>query len=99
MGTALFYELLTPLTGIFYYWNMIMKRYFEFQSDGYAVFLGHGEELKSALIKFYADSTPMIKPDILYSRCHMTHPTLHERISHIDELMQSEEEEFQKWME
>lgn len=42
MGTALFYELLTPLTAIFEYTNLAMKRSFEFESDSYAVFLGHG---------------------------------------------------------
>lgn len=77
MGTALFYELLTPLTAIFYYTNLAVKRSFEFQSDAYAVFLGHGEELKNALLKLYIDSAPMMKPDKLYSRAHFTHPTLH----------------------
>lgn len=43
MGTALFYELLTPLTAIFEYMNLAMKRSFEFESDSYAVFLGHGD--------------------------------------------------------
>lgn len=76
-----------------------MKRSFEFESDAYAVSLGHGEELKSALLKFYIDSAPMMKPDYLYSWAHLTHPTLHERIEKIDELIRKEEKDYQEWLE
>ena len=33
MGTALFYELHTPIIAVFYFITLVMKRSFEFQSD------------------------------------------------------------------
>ncbi len=42
VGTALFYELHTPIIAIFYLISLVMKRSFEFQSDKYAVRLGYG---------------------------------------------------------
>lgn len=42
IATALFYELHSPIVAVFSLLTLIVRRYFEFQSDGYAVRLGYG---------------------------------------------------------
>jgi STE24 endopeptidase len=80
IGTAHFYELHSPIIAIFSLITLVVKRYFEFQSDSYAVRLGYGKELKASLIKLYKDSAPKMRPDFMYAWINYSHPTLWERI-------------------
>jgi Zn-dependent protease with chaperone function len=48
--------------------------------------MGYGFFLEDALLKLFKDNASKIKPDYLYAWCNFTHPTLHERIEHIEKI-------------
>ncbi|KAF0705819.1 hypothetical protein AaE_014367 [Aphanomyces astaci] len=60
----------------------------EFQADAFAVDLGHGEPLQSALTKISLENLANMNPDTLYSAYHYSHPPLVERLAAISKRMQ-----------
>lgn len=70
--------------------NMIV-RVFERQADSFAVSLGYGEELKSALTKLHVENkgTPVV--DRMYSTVNFSHPHTLERLQYIEKAMKKEE--------
>ena len=98
VGTALFYDLHTPLIAVFQYLSQAIKRRFEFASDAFAVRLGYGPQLRSSLIKLYRDTAPKIRPDPMYAVINYTHPTLYERIEQIDKLMVEGQRAREEWL-
>jgi hypothetical protein len=52
----------------------------EFEADAYAVALGHGEALASALVKLEKDNASFPTAEPLYSALHRSHPPLIERL-------------------
>jgi len=53
--------------------------------DEFAVQLGKKDELAAALIKLHADNLSSPHNDKLYSMYHHSHPTLPERLRHMDD--------------
>jgi STE24 endopeptidase len=76
----------------------VVRRYFEFQSDSYAVRLGYGQELRQSLVKLYKDSAPKIRPDVMYAWANYSHPSLWERIENIDRLIGKQEQQMAAWL-
>jgi STE24 endopeptidase len=66
-----------------YFTNLISRR-FEFQADGFAVSLGHGKDLRQALLKMEEKNKASMNVDYLYSAYHYSHPPLKERLEAID---------------
>ena len=62
-----------------------LSRRFEFQADEFAIGLGRGTQLKSALVKLNNDNLSFPVFDWLYSAWHHSHPPLLERLAAIDE--------------
>lgn len=54
--------------------NGVAKR-FEYQADEFAVSMGFGETLSSALTTLHAANKSVIEPDWLYATWNLTHPT------------------------
>lgn len=98
IGTALFYELHSPIVAVFSLLTLVVRRYFEFQSDSYAVRLGYGQELRQSLVKLYKDSAPKIRPDAMYAWVNYSHPSLWERIENIDRLIVKQEQQMAAWL-
>lgn len=61
-----------------------LRRRFEFEADKFAKILGHGQTLKSSLIKLQEDNLGFPLYDKLYSSWHRNHPEVFERIEAID---------------
>ncbi len=57
------------------------------QADGFAVGLGKGEQLRSALLKMQKENKSSMSVDPLYSAYHYSHPPLEERLAAIDKAM------------
>lgn len=62
-----------------------LSRRFEFGADRFAVGLGRGRELKSALVKLNTDNLSFPVYDWLFSSWHHSHPPLLQRLAAIDE--------------
>lgn len=69
---------------LFQFITVIFKRKFEFEADKFAKNLGHGEALKSSLIKLQKDNLSYPLYDKLYSSWYHSHPELLERLEVID---------------
>ncbi|CAH8438311.1 unnamed protein product [Dicrocoelium dendriticum] len=69
----------------------VLSRCLEFQADRFAVNLGYGTHLKSALTTLQKDNLSFPVSDWLYSMCTYSHPPLLERLSAIDSLMHKNE--------
>lgn len=69
----------------------LFSRMCERQADSYAVGLGHGENLKSALVKLHKENlgTPVI--DWLFSAVRFSHPHTLERLRYVDDAMKKAE--------
>ncbi|XP_060826732.1 CAAX prenyl protease 1 homolog [Bombus pascuorum] len=76
--------ILNPLNVLVQYITNIVKRGFEFEADKFAKILGHGQILKSSLIKLQEDNLSFPLYDKLYSSWHLSHPQVFERIEAID---------------
>lgn len=72
-----------PMQVIRYLTN-VMSRTFEFQADGFAAGLGHGSDLRSALLKMEEENLSSMHVDPLFSAYHYSHPPLIERLKAID---------------
>lgn len=73
-----------PPNVLFQFITVIFKRRFEFEADKFAKNLGHGEALKSSLIKLQKDNLSYPLYDKLYSSWYHSHPELLERLEVID---------------
>ncbi|KZC06235.1 PREDICTED: CAAX prenyl protease 1 homolog [Dufourea novaeangliae] len=76
--------ILIPITTLMQFFSVVIGRRFEFEADRFAKILGHGEELKRALIKLQKDNLGYPLYDRLYSSWHHSHPPLLERLEAID---------------
>ena len=63
-----------------------LSRSHEYEADKYAVKLGLGQTLKSALVSIHRENLSNPDPDILYSLVHYSHPTLMQRLAAIDSM-------------
>ncbi|KOC70223.1 CAAX prenyl protease 1 like protein [Habropoda laboriosa] len=75
--------MLMPLNVFIKFINILLRK-FEFEADKFAKSLGHGQALKSSLIKLQTDNLNYPLYDKLYSRWHHSHPPLLERLEAID---------------
>ncbi|CAL7950153.1 unnamed protein product [Xylocopa violacea] len=64
--------------------TVVLGRKYEFEADRFAKTLGHGEALKSSLIKLHKDNLSYPLFDKLYSSWHHNHPELLERLEAIN---------------
>ena len=74
---------------ITYLTNLISKK-FECQADGFAISLGHGKELRQALMKLEETNKASMNVDPWYSAYHYSHPPLEERLEAIDSALKKE---------
>lgn len=68
-----------------------MRRKWERQADGFAVKMGYGKDLGSALVNLHKDNKEIVCPDTLYSMINYSHPTLEERLVYIEHEMKKNE--------
>lgn len=69
----------------------LMSRSWERDADGFAVRMGYGKDLGSALIKLHQDNKSVMFPDEWYSTFTHSHPTLGERLDYIEKMMKKGE--------
>jgi STE24 endopeptidase len=69
------------------YLTNLLSRRFELQADAFAVRLGLGEHLKKGLVAISKENKASVTPDWMFAALHYTHPTLPERLRHIDAAM------------
>jgi STE24 endopeptidase len=79
--TAVFFE---PFSTLFGYMMSFVSRKFEFQADAFAVGMGYGQELRTALYKMQDENKSSITPDWLFAALHYSHPPLVERLSALE---------------
>ncbi|PNH01004.1 CAAX prenyl protease 1 [Tetrabaena socialis] len=72
------------LGGLIHYGSNVVSRTFEFQADGFAVSTGHGQELRSALLRMEEENKGAMHVDPLFSAYHYSHPPLVDRLAAID---------------
>ncbi|CAK9808162.1 CAAX prenyl protease 1 homolog [Anthophora plagiata] len=76
--------ILIPLNMLLQFITVILQRKFEFEADRFAKILGHGQALKSSLIKLQKDNLNFPLYDKLYSCWHHSHPPFLERLEAVD---------------
>lgn len=86
-----FQFIFSPYNTILAFLMTVLSRYLEFQADRFAVKLGYGRYLKSALTTLQKDNLSFPVSDWLYSMCTYSHPPLIERLSAIDSLLYKKE--------
>ena len=85
VGISLFLTTLwKPVNQVLQFLLTLNTRKNEFQADAFAVNLGYGNKLTSALVKLQIENLSNMNPDPLYSAYHYSHPPLVERLSAID---------------
>jgi len=84
IGLTLFSYIFGPVEHVMSFLMHALSRHFEYQADEYAVKLGY--DLTEALAKLSNSNKSSLIIDPWYSAYHHTHPTLVERIDHINEL-------------
>jgi STE24 endopeptidase len=90
MGLLIIFQyVLSPYFELFSFALTALSRHFEFQADGFAVKLNHGEPLKRALKKLEIDNMAYPFSDFLYAKYHYSHPTLLERLKAVDTMKQN----------
>ena len=80
ISLVLFSFISGPLDELIGFATHVLSRIFEFQADRFAVSLGLGLELKSALLKLEEENKGAMWTDPWYSAYHYTHPPLVERL-------------------
>lgn len=90
IGFILFSDILTPLEAGAQFLMHYLTRKYEYEADEYAVEQGFGKELESALVNLHTENLSAFVVDELYSAKENSHPTLVERVSRIEELIQKE---------
>ena len=63
VGTALFYNLFSPMNSVFEFLTLLITRCFEFQADTFACNQGYGYYLMSGLVKVQVDNVNALNPD------------------------------------
>jgi STE24 endopeptidase len=86
--TAVFFE---PFSTLFGYLMSFVSRTFEFQADAFAVSMGYGQELRTALFKMQDENKSSITPDWLFAALHYSHPPLVERLSALEKEIKKSE--------
>ncbi|KAL1131900.1 hypothetical protein AAG570_011511 [Ranatra chinensis] len=74
----------SPYNSVMSFLLIILSRKYEFQADRFAKSLGKAKFLKKALIKLGKDNLSFPVYDWLYSSWHHSHPTLLQRLKHLD---------------
>jgi STE24 endopeptidase len=85
ISLLLFQFISSPMDEVITFLQNMVSRKFEFQADGFAVSLGHAEQLQSALLKLEEENKSSMHVDPLYSAYHHSHPPLVQRLSAIRE--------------
>ncbi|ETW09903.1 hypothetical protein H310_00342 [Aphanomyces invadans] len=90
IGLTLFTTTLwAPVDKVLQYLLTANTRAKEFEADAFAVDLGYGDPLQSALTKISLENLTNMNPDALYSAYHYSHPPLVERLGAIAGRMQA----------
>lgn len=85
LAALVLFQLMTgPLDELLSLGANVVSRAFEFQADRFGVGLGHGEELRAALVTLDRENKGAPHVDPLYSAYHFSHPPLPERLGAID---------------
>ncbi|XP_026477082.1 CAAX prenyl protease 1 homolog [Ctenocephalides felis] len=79
---------MAPYNTILNFFMIVLTRKHEFEADTFAVKLHFSDSLKHALLKLHKDNLGFPANDWLYSTWNHTHPTLLQRLNHIDEKKQ-----------
>ncbi len=74
-----------PYNAVLDFCMTCLSRRFEFQADSFAVGLGKGQQLRTALVKLNNDNLGFPVYDWLFSAWHHSHPPLLERLAAIDQ--------------
>ncbi|XP_052839439.1 CAAX prenyl protease 1 homolog [Drosophila gunungcola] len=77
---------MTPYMTLANFSILSMTRCFEYQADRFAYQLGYAGDLGQALLKLYADNLAFPVSDFCYSSWNHTHPTMLDRLAHLEEL-------------
>ncbi|XP_016988758.1 CAAX prenyl protease 1 homolog [Drosophila rhopaloa] len=77
---------MTPYMTLANFCMLSITRCFEYQADRFAYRLGYSRDLGQALLKLYADNLAFPVSDSCYSSWNHTHPTMLDRLDHLDEL-------------
>lgn len=85
VSLVLFSFISSPLNEVVDLGHNMISRSFEFQADAFAVRLGFGSELRSALICLEHSNKSALNVDKWYSTYHYSHPPLVERLQAIDQ--------------
>eukprot|EP00894_Picocystis_sp_ML_P002502 jgi/Pico_ML_1/53019/g3641.t1 len=91
ISLILFQLLIAPVDLIITLAQHFVSRLFEFQADAFAIGLGHGKPLRTALLKLEKENKASPVVDPWYSAYHYTHPPLTERLAAIDARLKREE--------
>lgn len=86
IGMVLFSIVIGPVDVVIGFLSNVLSRVFEYQADRFAVGQGYAKQLTSGLIKLHKENKSDYNIDHLYSAFHFSHPSLIERIQHIDGL-------------
>lgn len=83
IGLMLFSCYLSPTEVVISALMNLFSRKNEFEADRFAVKLGYGELLQSALVKLQIENKGNMNPDWMYSAMHYSHPPMIERLDAI----------------
>ncbi|CUG86768.1 CAAX prenyl protease 1, putative [Bodo saltans] len=86
--SVVFFE---PFSTLFGYLMSCVSRKFEFQADAFAVSMGFGQELRTALYKMQDENKSSITPDWLFAALHYSHPPLVERLDALEKEIKKSE--------
>lgn len=78
---------LTPYLTMANFVMLSLGRCYEYQADKFAFRLGYARELRTALLKLYADNLVFPVTDRCYSSWHDSHPTMIDRLERLDSLL------------
>ncbi|KAF7247979.1 hypothetical protein EG68_09222 [Paragonimus skrjabini miyazakii] len=84
---VIFQFIFSPYNTVLAFLMTVLSRRLEFQADEFAVNLGYGSFLKSALLVLHKDNLSFPISDWLYSMCNYSHPPILERLAAIDSLL------------
>lgn len=87
IGFIIFGIFMGPANVVLGFLMNLFSRHNEFQADRFAVDLGYGELLQSALVKLQVENKGNLNPDPLYSAMNYSHPPLIERLEAIKKAM------------
>jgi len=85
ISLSLFSAIISPIETVVNRFVIMLSRKNEFQADSFASIMGRGSDLITALKVVNKENKGDLNPDPLYAWYHFSHPTLTERIEHIQE--------------